>query len=77
MASPIIPSWVQSAPMEPVILRRLNGGFLAVSPDDAEISFGVEGTSESEARKLFALELDAWRRTRTDENRHETGHMSY
>lgn len=46
--------------VEPVVVRRQIGGYLAVSPTDAPLRIGVEGANESEARENFKHALDAW-----------------
>ncbi len=45
---------------EPELRRRLCGGWLAVSCDDANIQIGVEGATEEEARRRFADAVRAW-----------------
>ncbi len=46
--------------IEPVVVRREIGGYLATSPDDAPLRIGVEGADESEARDHFQRALAAW-----------------
>lgn len=47
-------------PNAPRLLRRLNGGWLAVSGPGAEIRIGVEAETADEARKRFAEALQLW-----------------
>jgi hypothetical protein len=44
----------------PRLLRREDGGWLAVSPDDAPIHIGVSAWSADDARTKFDRELRAW-----------------
>jgi hypothetical protein len=46
--------------IEPRLLRREDGGWLAVSPPDAPLHVGVAAWSADDARDRFARELDAW-----------------
>jgi hypothetical protein len=46
--------------IEPVVVRRQIGGYLAVSPDDAPLHIGVEGVDETEARENYRRALAAW-----------------
>jgi hypothetical protein len=46
---------------EPVILRRLCGGWLAVSAHDDSLRIGVVAPTETEARDRFWAALEAWR----------------
>ena len=46
---------------EPVLLRREDGGWLAVSRGDAPLRIGVAAWSAEDARNRFAAESRAWR----------------
>jgi hypothetical protein len=46
--------------VEPRLIRRANGGWLAVSGPGAPIGIGVEGDTADEARECFRRELAAW-----------------
>ena len=50
------------AQIQPQLLRREDGGWLAVSPDDAPLHIGVAAWSADEARNRFVRELREWRR---------------
>lgn len=45
---------------EPALIRRLSGGWLAVSPVDARLRIGVTAPTEEEARAAFRVELSRW-----------------
>jgi hypothetical protein len=44
--------------MQPVIVARPSGGYLATSPDTLPI--GVVGANEKEVRSRFDAECEAW-----------------
>lgn len=44
----------------PKLLRRDDGGWLAVSPDDAPLHIGVSAWSADDAREKFGRELREW-----------------
>jgi len=46
--------------IEPRLVRRQMGGWLAVSPSGAPLTIGVEAASVDEARSLFAVALRRW-----------------
>ena len=48
------------AEVRPRLLRRLCGGWLAVSEDGSALLIGVEGATEEEARQRFAEALVRW-----------------
>ena len=52
--------------IRPRLLRRLSGGWLAVSPEGSSIHIGVEGSSPEEAEERFNVEWRAWEILRTD-----------
>lgn len=54
-----IDQWVDP---QPRLLRRENGGWLAVSEPGAPISIGVIGLTSEIARDRFKTEAAAWRR---------------
>jgi len=46
--------------IEPVIIERTCGGFLAVTPAGANIGFAVEAVTETAAREAFAEAEVRW-----------------
>lgn len=56
-----MPSTTGYDAVEPIVSRRDNGGWMAVSPPDAPIHIGVAAWSADDARSRFACELRAWR----------------
>lgn len=46
---------------EPTLIRRRCGGWLAVSPRDESLQFGVTASTEEEARSNYAQALLRWR----------------
>lgn len=52
--------------IQPVLLRRLSGGWLAVSRPGSILSIGVAAESSEEAVDRFKLALTAWQRLWTD-----------
>ena len=46
--------------VEPVVLARTCGGWLATTPDDHRWAIGVTGDTEEEARSLFAIAVLRW-----------------
>lgn len=50
------------AQIEPTVLERGCGGWLAVSEPGAPLKIGVEGDTEQQARERFAVALAAWHR---------------
>ncbi len=44
----------------PVLIRRANGGYLAVSEPGSSLRIGVEGSTEAEARQRFTESLAEW-----------------
>jgi len=57
----VIPvSWFGS--VEPRLIRRYCGGWLAVSPPDAPLHIGVVAETADRARTNYAHELGEWRR---------------
>jgi hypothetical protein len=46
--------------IQPLIMRRECGGWLATSPADAAIRLGVTAGTEAEARKKFTQSLARW-----------------
>ena len=55
-------SFALFAQIEPQLLRREDGGWLAVSPDNALLHIGVAAWSADDARNKFVRELREWRR---------------
>lgn len=49
--------------LQPKLLRRLTGGWLAVSDGDAFLKIGVEGSTEEEAVANFIAAVERWRRS--------------
>jgi hypothetical protein len=54
------------AQIQPTLLRRLSGGWLAVSVSGSILRIGVAGDTEDEARVKFDRAVEAWRRLWTD-----------
>lgn len=54
------------AQMQPILLRRLSGGWLAISEPDSPLRIGVAGDTEEEARTKFDRAVTAWQRLWTD-----------
>lgn len=46
--------------VEPRMLRRDNGGWLAVAPDGAPFRIGVAAWSADEAKRRFDREMKEW-----------------
>jgi hypothetical protein len=46
--------------VRPKVRRRECGGWLAVCPYSAGLSFGVTGATEQEAKEQFRFELGRW-----------------
>ena len=46
--------------VEPAIIPRLSGGYLAASAPGSSLSIGVTAMTEEEARSLFYDEREAW-----------------
>lgn len=53
--------FIRFAQIEPTLLRREDGGWLAVSPPDAPLHIGVGAWSAEDARNRFVRELREWR----------------
>jgi hypothetical protein len=47
--------------LEPRLIERRNGGWLAVTEDDSPVRIGVVGGTEAEARERFHEALTRWR----------------
>ncbi len=47
--------------IQPTLLRREDGGWLAISPPDAPLHIGVGAWSAEDARNRFVRELREWR----------------
>jgi hypothetical protein len=47
--------------LEPRLIERRNGGWLAVTEDDSPVRIGVVGATEAEARERFREALARWR----------------
>jgi hypothetical protein len=47
--------------LEPRLIERRSGGWLAVTEDDSPVRIGVVGASEAEARERFHEALTRWR----------------
>ncbi len=47
--------------LEPRLIERRNGGWLAVTDDDSPVRIGVVGDTEAEARERFHEALARWR----------------
>ena len=56
----MIASTGEFAQIQPRLLRRANGGWLAVSPPEAPLHIGVAAWSADDARSSFVRELKAW-----------------
>ena len=46
--------------INPQLIQRTCGGWLAVSPNNSELQLGVTGETESETREAFARTLNRW-----------------
>src|SRR6266508_6977292 len=46
---------------EPRMVRRRNGGWLAIAPDDSPARIATEGATEEEAQAAFRRMLGVWR----------------
>ena len=57
------------AHIQPSLRLCLDGRWLAVSEDGANLHIGVEGTSEEEAEELFHEAIAAWEHLWTDADR--------
>lgn len=49
------------ATSDPVLIHRPRGDWLALAPQEANLSLGVIGETEAEARVLFARSEQRWR----------------
>jgi hypothetical protein len=47
--------------LEPRLIERRNGGWLAVTEDESPVRIGVVGGTEAEARERFHEALTRWR----------------
>ncbi len=47
----------------PRLIERAGGGWLAVTPYNAKLCFGVTAQTESQAREEFLLTLERWEET--------------
>jgi hypothetical protein len=56
-----------SQTIDPIVIKRVRGGFLAVSPRRAAISIGAIGATEEEARYVFQQLVDSWISARDSE----------
>ena len=54
--------------MEPELVSRECGGWIAIAPKGAAIRIAVTAISETEARKEFAQSLDCWIRNLSAED---------
>jgi hypothetical protein len=45
---------------EPLLLERLNGGWLAVTRDDAVLAIGIVALTAEDARQRFAWAVKEW-----------------
>ena len=57
----------ESQTIDPVVIRRVRGGFLAISPKKAPISIGVIAETESTARDAFQALITRWATARDAE----------
>jgi hypothetical protein len=48
--------------MEPTLIQRECGGWLALSPRSEDLRVGVLAPTEAGAREAFEVELGEWRR---------------
>jgi hypothetical protein len=53
--------------IDPRVIRRVRGGFLALSPRNAQLKVGVIAATEEEARLAFGVIVLNWRRFRDAE----------
>lgn len=53
--------------IEPQLIERRCGGWLAVSPRSVAIRIGATGKSEAEARSNFAALVHAWEKSRRED----------
>lgn len=60
MSRPVSEQTGKFADVRPKLLRRLSGGWLAVSEDGASLRIGVEGGTYDEAEAAFYRERAAW-----------------
>lgn len=56
------------AQIQPTMLRRLSGGWLAVSEAGSTLCIGVAGDTEEEARTKFHHAVEAWQELWTNES---------
>lgn len=47
--------------IEPCLLKLHYGGWLATTPEEAELRIGVVGENEDVARALFRASLERWK----------------
>lgn len=50
--------------IEPGLIERVKGGWLAVSPRHSIVAIGVVGRTEDEARRKFSEARERWARAR-------------
>jgi hypothetical protein len=53
--------------IDPKVIKRVRGGFLALSPRNAPLKVGAVATTEEDAREAFAAVVTSWRRSRDAE----------
>lgn len=53
--------------INPRVIKRVRGGFLALSPRNAPIKVGAVAGTEEDARKAFSAIVLNWRRSREAE----------
>lgn len=46
--------------IQPKLTKRVAPGWLATTPDDVNLSIGVIGSTESDARKKFSYAIEKW-----------------
>jgi hypothetical protein len=54
--------------LEPDVIKRVRGGYLAVSKRSLAVRLGAIGETEDQARAAFAELVDTWLRARNAEN---------
>jgi hypothetical protein len=64
----IIVNIINDELIDPRVIRRARGGFLALSPRNAPIRVGAVAATEEDAREAFGAIVQNWRNARDAEN---------
>lgn len=65
---------IKSQTIDPIVIKRVRGGFLAISPRKAPISLGAIAETESAARHAFGTLIIQWAHAREAELAEQSSH---